>query len=199
MGQAASPQAARRQVDSAGLLLHTAPTAYCGSAELSVDATTPQRQELFLLRGPSNSLRIESVEGRASILPNSAFTLEQRVAFYASDAIQDPQNLKAMKVLLETHLGRSWEPRHKADQPVRRGAVIQNNTKEATLAAAATCRGEISPDSVLRKMERSGHVFAATNRKKSVSAALQKLRKEGKLIEARKGRAGKHNLYRLPQ
>ena len=133
-------------------------------------------------------------------MPTSSFTLEQRVAAYASDVINDSLNLKAMRVLLETHLGRSFESTStRPIPPQRKGAVLQTRLKEAVWETVPAFRADISPEVVLRKLERAGHVFVASDRRKAVSDALQKLCKAGKLTAIRKGRAGKSSVYRVVQ
>jgi hypothetical protein len=132
-------------------------------------------------------------------MPASALTLAQRVATYASDVIHDPQNLKAMKVLVETHFGRSWDAQNTSvniSPHRRRGAVIETGIKDAVLAVVLASPGEVGRDVVLRKLEREGFPFSAKDRKKAVSDALQRLGRAGAIVKTGKGRSG--NLYRKP-
>lgn len=130
-------------------------------------------------------------------MAQTSLTLVERVAAYAADVIHDPQNFKAMTILVE-QLGRRRYPGN-LREPItpRRGAVLQTGMTQAALTAAATVRGEIKTDPVLRRLEKDGYPFSATNRRKAVSDALQKLSKAGELALVRKGQAGKPNVYRL--
>ncbi len=136
-------------------------------------------------------------------MPLSTLTLEQRVASYASDVIRDFDNLKAMKILVETHFARaSHDPRDASARipvPPRRGAVLETGIKKAALAVVLASPADIGRDGVLRKLEREGFPFSAKDPEKAVGDALQRLSREDKIVKVIRGRGSKLNLYRKPQ
>src|ERR1700730_7069409 len=121
-------------------------------------------------------------------------TIEQRVAEYAKDVIQDFKNFEAMKLLVET-LGRSSTAPSalKGNPPHAPGAIGITQAVFTVVAASPT---DIGRDAILRKLERENFALTATNPKKAVGDALQRLCRDGKLVRARKGKGGRTNLYR---
>jgi hypothetical protein len=134
-------------------------------------------------------------------LPNTSLTLVQRVAHYASDVIRNSANGDAMRLLvraMDAHPPTSKESEIlPGNTQERRDVLPRGGLMTAVLGVATAVRGEISCDSVLRKLTRSGHAFSAKDRKKSVSDALRTLAKSGKLVVTGKGPGGK-SLYKLP-
>ena len=134
-------------------------------------------------------------------MPVSSRSLEQRVASYTIEATQDPISFRAMKAAVEAVSTHGLDP-HAGTRPnsfQRRGAVLTTGITEAVLAITPAMKGDVTAGAILRKLEQARFQFAAVDRKKTVSDALQRLHRAKKVVLVRKGVAGKGNVYRAPQ